>query len=199
MAVTVLGLAGSARRDGNTETLLDWCLDAARDAGADVVKFRLRELNLHGCLACDACRHTGVCIQKDDMELLYPHLRSADSLVMASPIYFQGMPAVPKMVVDRCQPFWALKYVMKQALVEPGRPPRLGAFLSCSGTTLSHAFEGSSLVMKTVWNVLQVTSVGEVLCPGIDMKGEIREQPSAQVAAEQMGRRLAEATERKGA
>jgi hypothetical protein len=199
MPVTVLGLAGSARRDGNTETLLDWCLDAARDAGAEVVKFRLRELDLHGCRACDACRHTGVCIQKDDMELLYPHLRNADSIVMAAPIYFQGMPAVPKMVVDRCQPFWALKYVMKQALVEPGRPLRLGAFLSCSGTTLSHAFEGSSLVMKTVWNVLQVTSAGEVLCPGVDMKGEIREQPSAQVTAEQIGRRLAEATERKGA
>ena len=41
MAVTVLGLAGSARRGGNTETLLDWCLDAARDEGAEVVKFRL--------------------------------------------------------------------------------------------------------------------------------------------------------------
>ena len=53
--------------------------------------------------------------------------------------------------------------------------------------------------MKTVWHVLEVTSAGEVLCPGVDAKGEIREQPSARVAAEQIGRRLAEATERKGA
>jgi hypothetical protein len=198
MPVKVLGLAGSARRGGNTETLLDWCLSAARDAGAVVVKYSLCDLDLHGCRACDACRHTGVCIQKDDMEVLYPHLRGADSIVIASPIYFQGMPAVPKMVVDRCQPFWALKYVMKQALVGDDRPPRLGAFLSCSGTKLSHAFEGSSLVIKTLWNVLQVTSVGEVLCPGIDAKGEIAEQPSARVAAEQIGRRLAGETERKG-
>ena len=194
----VLGLAGSARRGGNTESLLDWCLGAARDAGAVVVKYSLCDLDLRGCRACDACRHTGVCIQKDDMETLYPHLRTADSIVIACPIYFQGMPAVPKMVVDRCQPFWAMKYVMKQPLVEPGAPTRLGAFLSCSGTKLSHAFDGSSLVIKTLWNVLEVASVGEVLCPGIDAKGEIREQPSARVAAEQIGRRLASATERKG-
>ncbi len=55
MAVTVLGLAGSARRGGNTETLLDWCLAAAREEGAEVVKFRLCDLDLHGCRACDAC------------------------------------------------------------------------------------------------------------------------------------------------
>jgi multimeric flavodoxin WrbA len=193
----VLGLAGSARRGGNTETLLDWCLGAARDAGAVVVKFSLCDLDLRGCKACDACRHTGVCIQKDDMELLYPHLRSADSIVIASPIYFQGMPAVPKMVIDRCQPFWALKYVMKQPLVEPGQPQRLGAFLACSGTKLTHAFDGSTLVIKTLWNVLDVVSAGEVLCPGIDHKGEIREQPSAQVAAEQIGRIVASETRQK--
>jgi hypothetical protein len=87
---------------------------------------------------------------------------------------------------------------VKESIVEAGRPERLGAFLSCSGTTLTHAFEGSSLVIKTLWNVLEVTSVGEVLCPGIDAKGEITGQPSARVAAEQIGRRLARATGRKG-
>ena len=76
VTVTVLGLAGSARRGGNTETLLDWCLAGARDEGAVVIKVALSDLDLHGCRACDACRETGVCIQKDDMELLYPHLRS---------------------------------------------------------------------------------------------------------------------------
>jgi hypothetical protein len=198
VAVTVLGLAGSARRGGNTETLLDWCLGAAREAGAVVVKFALCDLNLHGCRGCDACRKDGVCIQKDEMELLYPHLRRADSIVIAAPTYFQGMPAVPKMVVDRCQPFWNLKYTLKQAIKEPGKPERLGAFLSCSGTTSTHAFDGSRLIIRTLWNVLEVTPAGEVICPGVDVKGQIREQPGARVAAEQIGRRLARETKRKG-
>ncbi len=191
MAITVLGLAGSARRGGNTETLLDWCLDAACDEGATVVKFGLCDMNLHGCLSCGMCGKDGVCVQRDDMELLYPHLRKAASIVIAAPTYFQGMPAVPKMVVDRCQPLWVLKYVLKRPVVEPGSPERLGAFLSCSGTTATHAFDGSKQVIRSLWYTLDVTPAGEVVCPGVDAKGEIREQPGARVAAEVIGRRLA--------
>jgi multimeric flavodoxin WrbA len=187
----VLGLAGSARRGGNSETLLDWCLAAARKEGATVVKFSLCELDLHGCQACDACFKEGVCIQKDDMHMLYPHLRTADSIVLAAPVYFQGMPAVPKMVIDRCQPFWAQKYLLEQPIAPPGSPQRLGAFLSCGGTKLTHAFEGSQRIMRTLWHTLDVTPAGEVLCPGIDEKGKIRDEAGARVAAEQVGRRLA--------
>jgi multimeric flavodoxin WrbA len=190
MAVTVLGLAGSHRRGGNTETLLDWCLAGAREAGAVVVKIGLSDLDLHGCRACDACRKDGVCIQKDDMARLYPHLREADSIVIAAPIYFQGMPAVPKMVIDRCQPFWALKYVLGQPIAEPGSPERRGAFLSCSGTTFSTSFDGSRNVIRSLWHTLDVVPAGEVLCPGVDKKGDINDQTGAKVAAEQIGRHL---------
>ncbi|OFW58907.1 MAG: hypothetical protein A2133_02170 [Actinobacteria bacterium RBG_16_64_13] len=196
--MTVLGLAGSARRGGNTETLLDWCLGAAREAGAVVVKLSLCDLDLHACRACDACRKDGVCIQKDDMQLLYPQLRNADSIVIAAPTYFQGMPAVPKMMVDRCQPFWALKYVLKRSIADPDKPERLAAFLSCAGTTSTHAFDGSRLIVRTLWNVLEMTHAGEVLCPGVDEKGQILKQPGARVAAEEIGLRLARGTKRKG-
>ena len=196
--VTVLGLAGSPRRGGNTETLLDWCLEAARTEGAEVVKFRLCDLDLHGCQGCDACRKDGVCIRKDDMEKLYPHLRNADSIVLAAPTYFQGIPAVPKMMIDRCQPFWNLKYILKQPIAEPGRPERLGAFLSCAGTKSFNSFDGSKKVVRTLWTVLDITSAGDVLCPGVDGKGDIRDQPGAKVAAEQLGRLLAREPDRKG-
>jgi multimeric flavodoxin WrbA len=198
VATRVLALAGSARRGGNTETLLDWCLEAARSEGAVVVKFGLAELDLHGCRSCGACHKDGVCIQKDDMELLYPHLRTAGSIVLASPTYFQGMPAVPKMVVDRCQPFWALKYLLKRPIAAAEGTRRLGAFLSCSGTTFSNTFDGSRLILRSLWNVLDVTQAGEVLCPGVDAKGDILKEPGARVAAEQLGRRLARETKRKG-
>lgn len=198
MTVTVLGLAGSARRGGNTETLLDWCLAGAREEGAVVVKVALSDLDLHGCRACDACRDTGVCIQKDDMQVLYPHLRKADSIVIAAPTYFQGMPAVPKMVIDRCQPLWVLKYVLKQPIAAPGSPERRGAFLSCAGTKFTNAFDGSRQVIRALWYTLEVTPAGEVLCPGVDAKGQIVEQAGAKVAAEQVGRHLGRARSPRG-
>jgi hypothetical protein len=190
VTVTVLGLAGSTRRGGNTETLLDWCLTAAASEDAEVVKFRLCDMDLHGCRACDACSRDGVCVQKDEMQLLYPHLRTADSIVLAAPVYSMGIPAVPKMVIDRCQPFWALKYVLKQAIVEPGSPERLGAFLSCSGTSFDYVFDGCRLVMRTLWHMLDVSPAGDLLCPGVDAKGEILEHPGARGVAEDIGRRL---------
>ncbi len=60
--VKVLGIAGSPRRGGNTETLLDWCLGAAEAQGAEITKIRLCDLDLNPCRACDACRAEGVCV-----------------------------------------------------------------------------------------------------------------------------------------
>jgi hypothetical protein len=190
VAVTVLGLSGSARQGGNTDTLLDWCLDAAQAEGAEIVRFSLYDLDLRGCRACDACFKDGHCIQRDDMEQLYPHLRTADSIVVAAPVYSMGMPGVPKIVIDRCQPFWALKYILKKQLNEPGGPERLGAFLSCSGTDFAHVFEGSQRTIRYLWHVLGVTPAGELLYPEVDGRGEILKQAGARPAAEDIGSRL---------
>jgi hypothetical protein len=188
--VTVVGFAGSARRGGNTETLLDWCLEAARAEGAEVVKFRLCDLDLRGCRGCEACSKDGRCIQQDDMHQLYPHLHNADSLVVAAPVYSMGIPGIPKIMVDRCQPFWALKYVLKQPLKRTEGPERLGAFLSCGGTDFADTFEGSTRTIRYLWRVLGVTNAGELLYPNVDARGEILEQAQAPAAAAEIGRRL---------
>jgi multimeric flavodoxin WrbA len=190
MAVTVLGLAGSARRDGNTDTLLDWCLDAARAEGAEIARFRLYDLDLRGCRACDACFKDGHCIQQDDMQKLYPYLRSADSIVVAAPVYSMGVPGIPKIMIDRCQPFWALKYVLKRPADELGGRQRLGGFLSCGGTTFPDVFMGSQRTIRYLWHVLGVSSAGEALYPGVDARDEILKQAGARAAAEDIGRRL---------
>jgi multimeric flavodoxin WrbA len=191
VTITILGIAGSARRGGNTETLLDWCLEAAEAEGAQITRFRLYDLDLRGCRACDACFKDGKCIQRDDMQRLYPHLRSADSIVIAAPVYSMGLPGVPKIMVDRCQPFWALEYVLKQPLRRSEGPERLGAFLTCAGTGLAHVFEGSQRTIRYLWHVLGVTPAGELLYPRVDAKGDIDEQADAKTSAEDLGRRLA--------
>ncbi|MBU2603056.1 MAG: flavodoxin family protein [Actinobacteria bacterium] len=192
MSVTVLGLAGSPRRKGNTETLLDWTLDAAADVGADVVKYRLRELDIGCCIACDGCAEGGECIVADGMDKLYPLLREADSIVLAAPIFSMGMSAQAKAMVDRCQPFWAMKYLLKQPLRPDGAPERRGAFLSCAGTRFSTVFDGARQVANYFWHVLEIQPIGDLLCPGVDAKGEIEDYPSARTVAEDIGRRLGE-------
>jgi len=198
MAITVLALAGSARQNGNSETLLRWCLDGARAEGAEVLEFRLCELDLRGCRACDACFKDGTCIQKDDMQQLYPHLRAADSIVIAAPVYSMGLPGVPKMMVDRCQPFWALRYILKRPLERSEGPERLGAFLSCAGTDLPQVFEGSRRVIRYLWHALGVSPAGELLVPKVDERGAILGHQEARTTAEQIGRRLGRRRDAKG-
>jgi hypothetical protein len=191
--MTVLGIAGSARRGGNTDQLLDWCLDAARAEGAEVTRVQLCDLDLRGCRACDACFKDGTCIQKDDMQKLYPPLREADAIVIAAPVYSMGLPGIPKIMIDRCQPFWALEYVLKQPLRRSQGPERLGAFLSCAGTNLPHVFEGSQRTIRYLWHVLGITSAGEVVVPKVDARGDILRHEEARAAAEEIGRRLGRA------
>lgn len=192
MAVTVLGVAGSPRRGGNTETLLDWTLAAAEEAGAHVVKYRLRDLDINGCRACDGCFKDGNCVVKDDMQELYPYLRTADSVVLAAPIFSMGMNAQAKAMVDRCQPFWATKYVLGRKVTAEGAPRRLGAYLCTAGTTREDVFDGALQVVRYFWHVTEITAAGDILAPGVDAKGEIEEQPSARTAAHHLGLRLAE-------
>jgi putative NADPH-quinone reductase len=193
-ATKILGIAGSPRLGGNTETLLDWCLAEAEAKGAEVDKFRLRTMDIGYCRACDGCWAEGKCVVGDDMQLLYPHLREADAVILAFPVYSMGVPALPKAMIDRCQPFWALKYVLKQAPTTPQRE-RLGAFLCCSGTSFNHVFDGTRQVVRYLWHVLDIKPAGELLCPGVDARGDILQHQGAREAAGDIGRRLAERKE----
>ena len=190
MPMKVLGLAGSARRGGNTETLLDWCLGAARDAGAVVVKYSLCDLDLHGCRACDACRHTGVCIQKDDMELLYPHLRTVDSIVIASPIYFYGVTAQAKALIDRAQALWSRKYILQKKGEWRENTDRLGFFVSVAATKGEKVFDGAVLTVKYFYDAIGFGYGGALLVKGIDKRGEMAKDGDKLSQAEEFGRRI---------
>jgi len=98
----VLILKGSPREKGNSSILADQVADGARAAGAEVESFHLHSMDIRPCDACDACQGTDAdCIIEDDMQLLYPKLRSADAIVVASPIYWFTMSAQTKLCIDR--------------------------------------------------------------------------------------------------
>jgi multimeric flavodoxin WrbA len=99
----VLILKGSPRERGNSSTLADQTASGAREAGAKVECFDLFKMNIHPCDGCDFCRKTqeGRCTIEDDMQTLYPKLRAADVIVLASPIYWFTFSAQLKLCMDR--------------------------------------------------------------------------------------------------
>jgi len=101
----VLALQGSPRKCGNTATLLDALLKVLEKSHA-VHRFHIAGLNIRPCLSCYSCEAQQSCADDDDMQSLYPHLAGSDLVILASPIYFYGVTAQMKTVIDRCQHLW---------------------------------------------------------------------------------------------
>ena len=109
---TVLGIMGSPRRHGNTEILLDSALSGAKQANAEVSKLIVTERNILPCRELYTCTKNGYCAIKDDMQKIYIDLETVDHVIFASPIFFYGITAQAKALVDRCQALWARRYVL---------------------------------------------------------------------------------------
>ena len=103
MSKKICILNGSPRPNGNTKALITSFTKGAEDAGNEVVYFDLQKMNIHGCLGC--CRGgkdpASPCVQKDDMEKIYPAYRAADVVVLASPMYYWGISGQLKCAFDR--------------------------------------------------------------------------------------------------
>lgn len=106
MSKKVLILSGSPRKNGNSDLLCNEFLRGAQEAGHTVEKIRVQEKKVACCLACYACRETGVCAINDDMAQIMQQIIDCDVLVLASPVYFYSIDAQLKAVIDRTVCRW---------------------------------------------------------------------------------------------
>lgn len=190
----LLAFLGSPGRGGNAEILLDESLTAARAAGAEVDKVALSRLDLEGCRECGGCDETGRCVVQDDMQAIYPKLRAADRVIVASPVFFAGVSSQMKAMFDRNQATWVTKYKLKKSPEERPRG-RLGAIISVSGLKNPEMFRGLTAESRAFFRTNDLTYLGGLFFPGVDQRGEIRDCPDALAAAAELGRFLAGAGE----
>ncbi|MBM2832593.1 MAG: Multimeric flavodoxin WrbA [Dehalococcoidia bacterium] len=190
--VRVLGIAGSPRRSGNTEVLLDEALRGASSEGALVKTLVLCNLNIAPCRHCGGCDETGVCIVDDDMQMVHNELRSTDHLILASPIFFMGVTAQTKAMIDRCQALWVMKYCLKLPVAANRGRERRGLFISVGGRGEATLFEGAIATVKSFLATIDMKYAGQLLYPRVDETGAIRNHPSALKDAFSAGRKLAQ-------
>ena len=97
----ILGISCSPRKKGNTVMLLEEMLRGAEEDGAQIELFSVSGKNIRGCDGCYSCYATGKCHIEDDMQPLYEKMIESDGIVFGSPIYFYGMTAQAKAIMDR--------------------------------------------------------------------------------------------------
>lgn len=192
--IKLLAIAGSPRRGGNTDLLLEQVSSGALLKGAIVNSLIASDLNIAPCTGCNSCWKTGNCRIDDDMQDVYPLLLDADCLVVASPVYFSGVSAQLKLLIDRCQAIWARKYILKAPL--RSNPPKAdrpkGFFVSAASLSSGNGvFNGAISTIKTLFHVLDVDYADDLLCYGIDGYGAITRRPDLLEQAFEIGRRIA--------
>lgn len=121
----VLCIAGSPRRNGNSDRFLDAFSAGVEDGGGTPVRLVAALAGANPCRGCNACSKTGVCIVRDGMDAVYAQVDSANALAIATPVFFATVPAVLKTLYDRFQPYWARRYILGEPVPAVRRPASL--------------------------------------------------------------------------
>jgi len=189
----IVALYGSPRRQGNTATLLMQAVAGARDAGARVEEFVLRDLKLSACLEIYSCRQDGECRIRDDFQKVREHVLASAGLMLASPIFYYAVSAHTKILMDRFHSLWVKKHwVDAQRNPTPGMR-RKGLFISAGATRGKRLFDGTLLSVRYFFDTLDMDLWKALLYRGLEHESEVQEHPDYLNETYQTGRDLAEA------
>ncbi len=185
----IIAFCGSPRKNGNTDLLLKETIRGIEDAGFPVKMFRLNVMKIKPCQNCGGCEETGKCIVEDDMDQIFDAIRSADRIILASPIFFFALSAQTKAMIDRCQSFWCEKYLLKRP-IQGGRLGRKGLLLLVGGMKKEIGIQCAEASAKAFFRTISVPEHSVLYYLGIDEKGAILRHPTALKEAYKAGKKL---------
>ena len=184
----VLGLQGSPRLKGNTAALLRAFLSEAEKSGARTQCLDAAGKKISPCRECGTCEKKGFCPIDDEMQEVYPLLRQAHVIVLATPVFFYGATAQLKALIDRSQALWSRRYVL--GLRDPGRKWRRGLSLAVGATKGKNLFEGVNLTAKYFFDAVDAVFEGGLGYRKIEGPGDILDHPTALEEARELARTL---------
>jgi multimeric flavodoxin WrbA len=123
------------------------------------------------------------------MSRIYNAIRIADRIILASPVFFFGLSAQAKIMIDRCQAFWCEKYLLKKPIPE-GKFRRKGLLLLVGGMEKEAGIKCSETIAKAFFRTISVPEHKTLSFLGVDVKGAILNHPTALKDAYEAGKEL---------
>jgi len=174
----IVMLDGSPVKDGTTNVLASRFTAGAQEAGHDVYRFDGAFKKINPCIGCDTCGMNGPCVHKDDIENdLIERLVACDMVVLVSPLYFAGLSAQLKTLIDRFYSRTESIHRKKSALL-----------IAC-GSNDNWMLEAIEAYYKKLTNYMEWQDVGKVLAKGCLDKAAI-EKTNFPQAAYEIGKKL---------
>ncbi len=163
----VLGISGSARKDGNTAILIRRVFEPLQAVGIECELVQLAHKRIHGCTACYKCAEDkgGNCAGvRDDANDVIAKMTEADGIILGSPTYYSDMSAEMKALIDRAgmstsQGGGLLKRKVGAAVVAVRRGGAIHVFDS-----INHFFLITQMIVpgSSYWNIAYGREPGEV-------------------------------------
>ncbi len=175
MGKKIVVLNGSPRKNGNTSALVRAFADGAESAGHEVRVFYLGAMEIHGCKGCFGGHSSRECpcVQKDAMCEIYPAVREAEVVVLASPLYYWNMSGQLRTAIDR---LFALEEGDGNLLRGQGRASAL--LMAAEGQGFADVVQYYDHLMEH----LQWKNLGHVLAGGNMKIGDIQGKPELEEA-----------------
>lgn len=157
-------LMGSVRKGGNTDLLVQAFAEGA-EKNNTVEMISVADSKVSPCIGCNTCfeREGNRCFQEDDMQEIYEKLKAADVLVIASPVYFYGVSAQLKALIDRLHTPMRSEFKIKKL-----------ALILVGAATLPELFDSIKVQYQLVLNYFKLEDAGMVLVRGAKDKGDVK-------------------------
>jgi len=152
----ILVITGSPRKNGNSNTLADHFIRGASESGHEVVRFDAAFKKVHPCIGCNSCGMNGPCVFKDDFEFVRKHIVDADMVAFATPMYYFGISAQIKAVLDR---FYAINGQIHV-------PKKAALFMTYANSAASEAVPIESHY-EVLLKYLGWKDAGRIIVPGV--------------------------------
>ena len=180
----VIGIVGSPRKNGNTETLVQTVLDAAKDKGHATEKFNLNELKFAGCQACMYCKSHDQCKLEDDLVKVMDAVRDADAVVFGAPIYMFQLGGQFKMFEDRLYMFLGKDFKVS---LDPGKK---AVIVTSQGNPDPKMFEGAAQGFANVLKMYGFQVIDTIQMTGGNSPSAVKERHDLLDRAKSAGNQL---------
>ena len=149
----IVMLEGSPNKHGSSNLLAARFQQGAEEAGHTVEIIDAAHADIHPCTGCVHCGYEGPCVQKDDVERFRGQILGADMLVFVTPLYYYGMSAQLKTLIDR---FCAFNSSLQSRHMK-------SALIAAAWNSDSWTFEALESHYRTLVHYLNLTDMGMVL------------------------------------
>ncbi|MBE1426156.1 multimeric flavodoxin WrbA [Desulfomicrobium macestii] len=191
----ILGIGGSPRKGGNSDTLLRSMIDGARKHKVETHGIHLRDVSFQGCVGCEKCRKDKICTGlTDGMSFLYPDILESRGLILVSPTHNYNITAWMKAFIDRMYCFYNFNRECPRGwssrLSGQGRKAVIGAICEqVDERDMGFTVDAMRLPLEALgYEVIGVMPVFRVF-----EKGKVKEDGEALIRAERLGSELADA------